>query len=299
MKSISLLISLLMISALITCMDKPAEHVNSSVFLTKDIFDQKIKPLMVLQEMSRFARTCKAYDAMINWRNIFPQDPRCAYLKTIPYDTLTRFLGYCEITKNKKMFDFVRSWHAGIRDQDEKVLSVCSKKRKGFKFVNSYKKCVSAKYVQKKRLGQLVELCRPDEKRAVLLKTVLRGSSFNVFDSIEKYWRVEKWGRNSFDNQLSRLLFFICCYDDPDLWLAVLGGVIEPRAFGYVFYYAGDQVLDELRKRKVFIKAIDEQGHSAGYYFRCRELLGAQVRETQLRGEKYLYWHPPLRTKAL
>jgi len=263
------------------CMDKPIFSPN----LPKDIIDTRIKPRLSLQDMSWFSRTCKTYSQLINLRNISPEDPICVYLKTLPYDTLTRLLGHCEITENKEMFDFVRSWHVKIRDQDEKMV------RKG------YKKCVSVQYVQKQRLKQLTGLSQPDRERAELLKTVLRGSSFNILDYVQ-YCKKKSKGWNGYPcYELKRILFYICCYDDPDLWLAVLGGVIEPRAFKYIFDYAGNDVVNELQKRKSFIRGIDERGGTLEYYLEWFTGPQIQKRETQLATEKYYYWHPQPRLR--
>lgn len=277
------------------CMDKP----EVSVFLPKDIIDAQIKLRFSLQDMSRFSRTCKTYSEMINLRDISPGDPICDYLKTLPYDILTRFLGHCEIIQNKKMFDFVRSWHAEIRDQDETMFRKSYRKKKRFKIEKSYEQCVSVEYVQKQRLNQLVGLCESGKKRVSLLKTILQGSSFNILDHAQ-YCKKKSKGVFGYPcYELKRILFYISCYEDPDLWLAVLGGVIEPRAFKYIFAYAGNDVIGELLKRKAFIRGIDEMGGTIEYYLEWFKGPQAQKREAQLEMEKYSYWHPPAQGRRL
>lgn len=277
------------------CMDTQ----EAGPFLTKDIIDARIKPRFSLQDMSRFSRTCKAYSQLINLRNISPEDPICDYLKTLPYDTLTRLLGHCEITKNKEMFDFVRSWHAEIRDQDETMFRKSYQKIKGLYIVRSYKKCVSVEYVQKQRLKQLVGLYEPHKKRVDLLKTILQGSSFNILDHAQ-YCKKKSKGVFGYPcYEFKRILFYICCYDDPDLWLSVLGGVIESRAFKYIFAYAGNDVIDELQKRNAFIRGIDEMGGTIEYYLEWFKGPQMRKREEQLAREKYSYWHPPAQGRRL
>ena len=224
--------------------------------LVKDLIKHQFVPHLTLQEMSRFNRICKGY------KNYFDLEKEyslyaCARLQELPYDTRTKILAHYKKTKNKAMFDFVYKWDREIRSLERELVDQYAPIR--------YKKYRTIKKIHKQRFEQLELALRWNNKKELsILKMILQGSSFNIFNV--KYRK--KMVRLMCDCCTLRCLFSaICSHDDVDLLLITLGGIIEPRAFKYVFDYAGSSLMKNLIAKNAFIEGVpDKRGRDYGFY---------------------------------
>lgn len=274
------------------CMDEPAV----SPFLTKEIIDTEIKPRFSLQDMSRFSRTGKHYKNCFDLEKMCVCDKNncstcaCARLRKCHYDVRTKVLVHYAQTQNQAMFAHVWSWEENLRKSDFGcTVQIGSKDPWSFENkIRVYCKYYSnQKKIEKTRMKQLISALNlrryKDNEYSVLLKKVLPGSDFNIFDNA--YRKKRRTGVRA-NLQYTRHIIIreTCELDDVDLLLAILGGFVEPRAFKYVFEHAEPQLLSRLADMEAFPDGVtDKRGKDALYYAR-NYISPSERRENEYRG---------------
>jgi hypothetical protein len=262
MKQYSFLIYFFLIGALLRCMDEPAKM---SIFLPKDIIRQKVEPQLSLQDRSRFNGTCKTFTQTFDLENICPSlqvscsTYTCARFRRCHYDVRTKVLAHYSETKNK-VYDHLMQGEDSVRYAEESgILDSKISKR--------HHKYATTKKIHKQRLKQLVLAINNDEEQLLLLKHILKGSNFNIFDGGKKYRKRRVWLTDE-HYTLRSLFSLICSYYDVDLLLVALGGIFEPRAFKYVFRYAEFGLIQNLLQKAIVHDIRDKQGKSIDDYMR-------------------------------
>lgn len=243
-----------------------------TVFLTKEIIHYQIMPRITLQEMSRLKSTCKIYNGFIDTEKPFPLVEPCHFysLKHLfdecHYDVRTKVLVHYAKTKNGAMFDFLWNQEKDLRDIDTVKIfkGELWQKNKMQLYGNEYS---TLKKIQKVRVTQIWRATHYGKNNliCVFLKKILPNSGFNIFNV--KYCARSKYSIHYSWNYVRSIFKAVCEFEDVDLLLAIVDGIIEPRALKYIFYYSEKLFIESLRAKEAFVENVpDKYGRYFAYY---------------------------------
>ena len=265
------LVFILLMTTSLMSMDMP-----TSAFLIKEIIDAYFVPCMTLQEMSRLKRTCKEHNNIIDTENLFQNKNSYAFhhlVNKCSYDSRTIILAHCSLTKNNQMFEFLWDKEKDLRDIDFIKYLYNPTHVPLTKRMNVYAEHYSTpEKIQKIRLEEIMMAARlgRDNAFSVLLKKILPGSGFNIWDIT---WTSSKkilaeWHTNKKTKKhRKKIVRAVCAAQDADLLLAIMGGCIEPRALKSVFHWSEKFLIQALIEKDAFIKNVpDEAGKAFSYY---------------------------------
>lgn len=272
---------LFMINTHLFCMDP-----IPSSFLAKQVVDSHIMPQISLQEMSRFKRTCNWYNECIDTEKfcplsgcLLPCDHKCAsyacsILHACHYDIRTKVLAHYAETKNLILFKHIWGQEGTLRDDDIKGLILVKEKELIFpnqsNIMNYYRRYYSDhNKIEQVRYAHVCHLVSARWKMygglsLYLLKETAAGSRFNIIDAVARRC---KHPLKKKSHTLRKIFKSICSWQDTNLLLALLDGIIEPRALKHVFYSSQKTFIDALREKNAFIEGVpDKDGRTVDYY---------------------------------
>ncbi len=228
--------------------------------LTHHLISKEVMALisyhLTLQDLGRLNRVKKsAYwdlEYICDCKQKKCESVACIRLQQCHYDIRTKVLAHYYKTKNSAMVSHLMCREGDVRWAEEK------RTLDRFIAINRHMYRTTKK-IHKQRLIQLELALRwRDKEQLSLFTNILKGSDFNIFDSGKKYRK--KQVRLTCTCFTLRSLFSQICYQgDVELLLAVLGGFIEPRAFKYVFKYAGPNLMRSLIGKNVFPRDVSDK----------------------------------------
>lgn len=242
--------------------------------LIKEIIEAHFVPCLTLQEMSRLKRTCKGHRDMINTEALLEQKHSFAlsYLfNNFSYDYRTLIISHYAVTDNRQMFQFLWNKEKKLRDDDVMYFDVDASELLGYCMSLYTKEYSTPQKIQQVRLQQLETTAWIGESNSrfgSFLKTILPGSGFNMWDvkiaSSKKFlsFLSEKKETKNFKKKIIK---YLCASQSIDLLLASMNGIIEPRAFKYVFEYSDRIFIEILREKDAFISFFPDK-HGKTFY---------------------------------
>jgi hypothetical protein len=239
-----------------------------------------IKFDLTFQDIGRLKRVNKIARRYWDTENICPcleikcNTVACNRLAKCNYDTRTKVLAHYGKTRNLLMFQHVWEMDKDIRDIEllwEPSVGAVDRdvtiQHKMSKYRNDY---CSSKKIEKRNLKRLVQALNYHREDIPHIQHLLSQTNFNIFDSAKEYRK--KMVRITLSTYCLRSIFRrACSLEDPDLILAMLGGIIEPRAFKYLFAYASLELLGMLiDKNVIMVYGLDKRQKSFFDYMAMR-----------------------------
>ena len=250
-------------------MDMPA-----SPLLIKDIVDTRIAPCMTLREISRLKRTCKEHNRIIDSEFFLQKHPYAlGRLFELSYDVRTIILAHYGVAKNNEMFSFLWDKEKELRDDDHVMssntmadlpLDYCMQK-----YGQEYS---TRKKIEKIRVKQLsfALWAGSTSVPSRFLKKILPGSGFNIWDihiASSKKPLSSLSAKRKTKRIRENIIKTVCGLRDADLLLAIMGGIIEPRALRHIFKWSDRSFINDLIAKDAFITNIGDKHGNTFYYY--------------------------------
>jgi len=237
--------------------------------LIKEIIDIYFIPCLTLQEMGRLKCTSKGNSAVIDVENLLQNNSSYAFhhfFNNFSYDKRTMTLGHYGLTKNKEMFSFLQNKEKELRDDDvmyfnplaPDLLEYCMELH-----ATEYSTPEKIQQVRVKQLQMAVLVGNNDDNRfGSFLKKILPRSGFNIWDIkivTSKKLLSSLAAKQKTKKIRAKIIKDICTSQDADLLLAIMGGIIEPRALKYIFWFSEKLFIEALREKNAFIENVPDK----------------------------------------
>lgn len=260
----------------------PLHSMNSSQPLScglQNMVRKEIQPLLSLQEIARFKRSCKSWNVLGDVERFCPLSHKlecstyaCACLIK-NYYTCGKALAHFarkvkknaqneqERKKDENMFKHLWMHHAIARDEDVAIKS----KKPVIGLQNQVK--VYREYSDEKKLRKhiLESIARGIcvDNNIEIVKTVLLGNNFDIFDLLS----IKSAESCKFYYDLGYLFFRACQLNNAEVISLLCGGTINDRSFEYVMKYAQVNLLTDLIFDEILpVDVADENNKSVLHY---------------------------------